>query len=245
MMRLISAASLFALVLSQALPAGAQDAPGPGTPKEETLRAFSLKVTGDGHVDLTVQEKDGEKTYSADSIDAFRKKYPDVARQYKVDGLLRPDFGEFAKPLEEWKKAFGEHGFREMDPELKKLLEHQGDLFESFRSNRPAPDVEGGKAVSPRRLGVRLAPIGETLAEQLGLSAGKGVQIVEIESGSAAEKAGLKKHDVLVKVDGKDADGLEGGRSSVLEALKKKEFDVDLLRQGKKQTVRVVSPSEK
>jgi C-terminal processing protease CtpA/Prc len=245
MMRLLSAASLFALALSQALPAGAQDVPGPGTPKEETLRAFSLKVTGDGHVDLTVQEKNGEKTYSADSIDAFRKQYPDVARQYKVDRLLRPEFGEFARPLEEWKKSLGEHGFGEMDSELKKLLEHPGDVLESFRSSRPAPDVEGGKAVSPRRLGVRLAPVGETLAEQLGLGAGKGVQIVEIESGSAAEKAGLKKHDVLVKVDGKDADGVEGGRGSVLEALKKKEFDVDLLRQGKKQTVRVLSPSEK
>ncbi len=237
MRQLLSMASLLALVLAQTLPARAQDGQDPGTPKKETIQAFSLKVTGDGHVDLKVQEKDGEKSYTADSMEEFRRKYPDVARATKLDGMLHPDFHEFAKPFEEWKRHFGE-----LTPELEKLLQNPEHLFGKRLPAQPGPDVEGDPVLPPRRLGVRLAPLSETLADQLGLATGKGVQIVDVEGGSAAEKAGLKKNDVLLKVDGQEANQVEGARKAVLEALKKKEFSVDLVRQGKQQTLTVTSP---
>lgn len=235
MRRLLAAAPLLALVLAQTWTAHAQDSE---TPKKETVRSFTLKVDGDGRVEMKV----GDKTYAADSMEEFRKKYPELAREYKVDRMLRPDFHDLARPFEDWKKVFGEHGFGDLDPELRKLLENPGAFLEQHRGARPAPGGDAPTA-NPWRLGVRLAPIGETLADQLGLPAGKGAQIVEVEDGSAAAKAGLKKHDVLLAVDGKETDGVDAVRQAVVEALKKKDFALDLLRQGKKQTLKVESPS--
>jgi hypothetical protein len=45
-------------------------------------------------------------------------------------------------------------------------------------------------------------------------------------------------------VDGKDVSGAESVRSTVREALKKREFDVQVLRHGKEQTIKVQSPKQ-
>jgi len=241
-MHLWSVASLVALALAQALPAQAQDEPAP---RKETVRAFSLQVTGDGHVALSVKDKNGDKTYKADSMKEFVEKYPNVARDY---GVGRSESGDFhmpkalAKSFEEWRKQFGDTDAWKGDPELRKFLENPERMFQDFHAQR---DVEGGKAANPHRLGLRLAPLSQTLADQAGIDVSKGALIAEVESGSLAEKSGLQKHDILVKVDGKDVAGTESVRATVQDALKKKDFEVDVIRQGKKQTVKVQPPSEK
>jgi membrane-associated protease RseP (regulator of RpoE activity) len=224
MMRLAAIGSVAALLLSQACFVRAQDEP---QQKQEKVRAFSLKVTGDGHVELTTKENGEEKTYTADSMEEFAKKYPDVARDTGVGKTWK-----FHSP-EDFLKQFGDEDFLGRIPELKKMFEHR------------ERDVESGHAANPHRLGVRLAPLSETLADQLGIDQKAGVQIVEVETGSLAEKSGLKKNDVLVKIDGKDAAAVESVRTTVQDALKKKEFDIEFLRQGKKQTLKVMPPAEK
>ncbi len=50
------------------------------------VRDFSFNLSSDGHVALTVREegqsaeKPVEKTYLADSVEDFKKKYPDIGR---------------------------------------------------------------------------------------------------------------------------------------------------------------------
>lgn len=51
-------------------------------------------------------------------------------------------------------------------------------------------------------LGIVMSPIDEKTASELKLSSRDGVYINEVSSGSAAEKAGVKKGDVLVEIDG-------------------------------------------
>ena len=50
-------------------------------------------------------------------------------------------------------------------------------------------------------LGVVMSPITQEIADKLKLSSLNGVYIVEVSLGSAAEQAGVKKEDVLVKID--------------------------------------------
>ena len=50
-------------------------------------------------------------------------------------------------------------------------------------------------------LGVVMSPITQEIADKLKLSSLNGVYIVEVSPGSAAEQAGVKKEDVLVKID--------------------------------------------
>jgi membrane-associated protease RseP (regulator of RpoE activity) len=247
MNRLLAISSVATLLLSQAAFLRAQDSP---EPKKESARAFTLRVTGDGHVEMSVKENGEDKTYKADSMDEFVRKYPEVAREYGVGrGGLKAwrlhEPGEFSKKFEEWRKQFGNFDFGTQDPELKKLLEHPEQFFQGHAAPKaeapePAPRAEAGP-----RLGVRLAPLSQVLADQLGVDVNGGALIADIEAGSLAEKSGLRKNDILVKVDGKDASALESLRAAVQDALKKKEFDVEILRQGKPQTVKVTPPTQK
>jgi len=245
MKQLLAIGSVAALVLGQAAVLPAQDPP---EPRNETVRAFSLKVNGDGRVEMTVKEKGEDKTYKADSMDEFTRRYPDLARQTGIGrGALRAwkfqDPGEFSKKFEEWRKQFGDFGLWKQDPELEKLLEHPEELFREH----PLPQAERQAAVPPAatgpRLGVRLAPLSQVLADQLGTGAMGGLLIADVEAGSLAEKSGLRKNDVLLKVDGKDASGMESLRTAIQEALKKKAFDLEILRQGKRQSVPVQPPA--
>ena len=231
MKHLLAVGSVTAFLVAQAAVLQAQDSP---EPRKETVRAFSLRVTGDGHVEMTVQEDGKEKTFKADSMEEFTRQYPELARKYGVGRGAHAwtfrDHGDLSKKLEELQKHFGDQG-----PDLRKLLEQK--LPQSPRNDHAAPDGP--------RLGVMLAPLGAALADQLGLDAEKGALIEDVEVGSPAEKAGLQKYDVLLNVDGKEVAGAESVRGTVREALKKKEFDVDVLRHGKKQTLKVPSPEKK
>ena len=241
MMRLLVIGSVAALLGGSAALLGAQDSPAP---RKETVRAFSLRVTGDGHVEMTVQENGQQKTYQADSMEEFTKKYPDLVREYGIGrgGLKSWSFrepGDLAKRMEELRKQFGQFDFGSDDPEFRKLLEHPEQFLQGH-----APKGEDQAPAGPR-LGVRLAPLSSALADQLGLDVNAGVLITDVEAGSTAEKSGLRANDILVRVDGKDVAGAEGVRATVREALKKKEFEVDVLRHGKKQTLKVHSPESK
>jgi hypothetical protein len=247
MLRLISMTSVAALLIGQAALLRAQDPP---ETRKETVHAFSLRVNGDGHVELTVKENGEEKTYKADSMDEFTRTHPDLARKYgigqggtKVWTFHEP--GDFAKKFEEWRKQFGDFDFGVQDPELRKLLDHPEQLFQGHSAPKAEAPEQAPQAAAGPRLGVHLAPLSQVLADQLGIDVKGGSLITEIEMGSLAEKSGLHKNDILVKVDGKDAAAMDSIRATVQDALKKKEFGVEILRHGKRQTVKVTTPSQK
>lgn len=50
-------------------------------------------------------------------------------------------------------------------------------------------------------LGITMTPITNEIAQEMKLSSLNGVYIVEVQNGSAAEKAGVKKGDVLIAID--------------------------------------------
>ena len=54
------------------------------------------------------------------------------------------------------------------------------------------------------RLGVEVDPVGQVLADQLGLSQGQGLVIRKVRSGSSAEKAGVKANDILMVLNGQN-----------------------------------------
>ncbi|MBQ9463176.1 MAG: trypsin-like peptidase domain-containing protein [Bacteroidales bacterium] len=56
-------------------------------------------------------------------------------------------------------------------------------------------------SVKRAKLGVTMSPLSEKQAKDAGLATPDGVYIAEVSKGSAADKAGVKKGDVLVEVD--------------------------------------------
>jgi membrane-associated protease RseP (regulator of RpoE activity) len=89
--------------------------------------------------------------------------------------------------------------------------------------------------------GMMIEPADATLLEQLNLPAGKGMVVTNVEADSAAAQAGLKKHDLVVKVN---AQTVPGDARELLKALGDAKadtpVDVVVVRKGKEQTLKDV-----
>lgn len=134
-----------------------------------------------------------------------------------IDFAEAQRFGEeWAKNAEEWKRKSGEMG---------KGLEELGR------------EGSGVFAFGPtRRIGVTTATLGKQLADYFGVS--HGVLVNSVESGSPAEKAGLRAGDVVTEADGKQVDDA----SDLMRALGAKEegeVTLTVVREKKQRTVRV------
>jgi S1-C subfamily serine protease len=94
--------------------------------------------------------------------------------------------------------------------------------------------VQNGK-VRRGRLGVVLQPITDAIAEQFDIKGKKGVLINQIQTGSAAEKAGIKRGDVIVAINGERVEDPNTLRNKVAGTLPGTEIKVTVLRDGKEQ----------
>lgn len=92
------------------------------------------------------------------------------------------------------------------------------------------------------RLGISADDLTQQLAENLGVTQGSGVLVMEVNPGSPAEKAGIKAGDCIVKVGGEKVESVSDlhralGRSSGSE--EKHEVTVTIVRDHHEQTVTV------
>jgi hypothetical protein len=227
----------------------------------DASREMTLRILQDGKVELTIQEEDkvaGKKvsrTVSEPSSAEFRAKHPDLVKKYDLGRHLggearrvvgQDEFDEWWKQL---KKGVPDLGpvpglDQPFDEEMQKFFDDQfGRLRRPFRFPKdPADPAEPPKQApvpGGRELGVRVQEVGETLRDQLSLKENEGVIVSEVKPGSPAEKAGLKEHDILVKLDGKAITDRWQFRADVLVALGKPEFELQVLRSGKRETVKV------
>jgi len=89
-------------------------------------------------------------------------------------------------------------------------------------------------------LGVAGQNLDPKLAESLGLPIStKGVAVSDIVKDSPAAKAGLKRSDIIVKVDGRDVDSQFALRLIVSQFMPGTEINVTVLRDGKERTLKV------
>lgn len=96
--------------------------------------------------------------------------------------------------------------------------------------------VKGGK-VSRGMLGVLIQELNEDLAKQFKLHDTKGVIVAQVTPGSAAEKAGIKVYDVIIRYDGKPIEGASQFRNLVAGTAPDAKVEIVLSRDGQEQTV--------
>lgn len=82
------------------------------------------------------------------------------------------------------------------------------------------------------RLGMLVRPPSESLSYHLELPTGAGLVVDSVTRGSRAEKLGLKKHDVLLRIDGELIDSPEQ-----LKKLHKNKGKLEYVRRGKPRTL--------
>ncbi|MGF1678539.1 MAG: Do family serine endopeptidase [Candidatus Methylacidiphilales bacterium] len=98
--------------------------------------------------------------------------------------------------------------------------------------------IEQGR-VSRGYLGVNIDEVNSELAESFGLESEQGALITFIESGSPAEKAGLKRGDVILKINQKDIHSVSDLLLTVSQQAPGSVADVHITRGGKTQIVKV------
>ena len=80
------------------------------------------------------------------------------------------------------------------------------------------------------------ARLGVTVSDVSGKSLNQGGQLQSIESGGAGDKAGLKKGDVITKVDGEVVDGSESLVATIRGHRPGEKVTITYLRDGKTHT---------
>jgi serine protease Do len=118
---------------------------------------------------------------------------------------------------------------------------YQGIGF-AIPTNMARPIMDGiladGK-VKRGWLGVAIQDVTPQLKDALGLTESSGVLISDVTADGPAAKAGLKRGDVILSLDGQKMDSSARFRNAIALAGPDKEVTVELIRDGAKKTLRV------
>jgi beta-lactamase regulating signal transducer with metallopeptidase domain len=99
--------------------------------------------------------------------------------------------------------------------------------------------------LSSGRLGVRLEAPGETMASQLDLPKGQGLVVAGVTPDSAAAKAGIQTHDILLELAGKPVPSNPAEFARMVAAVKVGQpVEAVVLRKGKRTTIKGLSLPE-
>jgi membrane-associated protease RseP (regulator of RpoE activity) len=95
------------------------------------------------------------------------------------------------------------------------------------------------------RLGVVASKPGATLVEQLDLPEGQGLVVEEVQPDSAAARAGVKPHDILLELNGKPVPDSVPELAKQLDDIQaEKPVEAVVLRKGKRETIKGLSLPE-
>ncbi len=86
-------------------------------------------------------------------------------------------------------------------------------------------------------LGVKIQPVTDDIAKNLGLSESKGALVAEVVKDSPADKSAIKVGDVITKFDGKPISSMQKLPRIVAETQLGKKVPVEIIRDGKPMTV--------
>lgn len=100
--------------------------------------------------------------------------------------------------------------------------------------------LRAGQSIERGYLGVQISPLNEDLADSLGVDKNRGEFVDRVEPGEAAERAGIKAGDVVVKVAGIDVTPDRNLSSIVANAGVGQNVPIELIRDGKRVKVNAV-----
>jgi len=107
------------------------------------------------------------------------------------------------------------------------------------RAKMIIPDLIKHGQVIPAWIGVRVQEVNTVLAQTLDLNKAEGVIVSDVEEKSPAEKAGLKRKDVIVEVDDQKIRNLSDWEDLVYLARAEQTLDIVFLRDGKRTHARL------
>ncbi len=99
--------------------------------------------------------------------------------------------------------------------------------------------IEHGRII-PAWIGVRVQEVNPILAQSLNLEEAEGVIVSDVEKDSPAEKAGLRRKDIIVQADDQKMRSLSDWEDLVYFARERQNLEITFLRDGKTISTRLV-----
>ena len=98
--------------------------------------------------------------------------------------------------------------------------------------------VRNGK-VTRGQLGVMIGELTKDLADYFGINTSKGVLVSDVLKASPAEKAGLEAGDIILKINGREVEGIGQLRNTIAMVAPGTKVELLIYRNGKEKTVTV------
>jgi membrane-associated protease RseP (regulator of RpoE activity) len=154
-----------------------------------------------------------------------------------------PDIDDLLKRLP---AGLDDDAFQEVRKQMEEMRKHLRQLQKGGLMQRPFgfPGMPLGRAVrtpsaQEARLGAQLRQPSATLADQLDLPRDQGMVLEEVGANSAAAKAGMKAHDILLEIDGKAVSSKREEFDRLLEGIAaNRKVGAVVMRKGKKEGVK-------
>ena len=159
----------------------------------------------------------------------------------------RIDAKAFQKAMDLYKRALELTEANPNDPEIQKLYKEALELIEAAEGGNGGalplfPGFpEAGRVPDRARFGIRMEKLTAITTEQLGIEPNVGVAVAAVVPDSAAEKAGLRVHDIILEFAGKVvSDNTDDFVRQVSAVRAGEKVDLVVMRRGKKVEVKGV-----
>lgn len=203
----------------------------------DEVKGLTFDMFPDGRVELTVRGRDErtgketERKYAAESMKEFRERHPEVVKEYALDQYVPLGADSFA--LDELNRLL--RRWRDLGPDVTAWYAEVERYLDRLGRSLP----ETAQPIPPQpHLGVQVMRVAPTLAAQLKIPAGQGLVIMAVEPDSAALRAGLQIHDVILKLNGEVVAEL-GAFAQRVQELLKEGFTLEIIREGAPRTLQV------
>jgi serine protease Do len=114
----------------------------------------------------------------------------------------------------------------------------------ALRPSTQAPPEDFAPPLPEEWLGADIEEVDPEHVDLFGLSTLEGIVVTAIDMGRPAARSGLRVGDVILGVNGREVEDVEGFRTALLDALGESDaVDLDLLRGGSRTSVTVTSRS--
>ena len=204
-----------------------------------TLRAAAAPAPEPKDEPKKEQPKPDQPKAEQPKPDAPAPDLPEFPPVPNLDELLKSSPGLDPEIVKNYQKQM--EMMREQMKKARELQGRAGGFGGSFPFN---PAFPGGQP-QDGRLGAVVEKPSDTLVEQLELPKDQGLIIRDVTPDSAAAKAGLKPHDILLELNGKPVPSDPEDFRKALDDIKPdKPVDAVVLRKGKKETVKGLSLPE-
>ena len=187
-----------------------EETPREALPGNTLTRSVEIQMQN-GKVRVKVRTiedgKEKTRTYVGDSIEALRKKHPEL-RKLLADVHISTARDPF--DLDRVWKQFGRGGagqdWKKWQEDIRKQMEEvrrfEREFFKQWRTRRLPGEFEWFNADAGARLGVYVLDPDPVVDAQLQLR-GQGLVVRRVKPGSIADKLGLRRYDILTELNGK------------------------------------------